>query len=339
MTPKSFAALAVATVVALAVAITTYAAQNRWAQAKVSGAALFPGLATQADKVARIELKQADKTVVLARDKDGWTLADRAGYPAKAEAARSLIIKAAQAELVEPKTRNKDRHVLLELEDPGGKDAKSRSLRLTDDKGTVLAEAVIGKKRYDAFGASKSGTYVRKPGDVQTWLSNADLDVTVAVRSWVQPTVLDLAAAKISKVTVEVPGEEPLVLERDANDKSKHTLLGIPEGKKLKTGAGADGIVRAVGNIEMEDVRRQDGAPGSDAGTARIEGDGGLGITLKLRKDGEDTWVSFEAAGSDGDAKKTADELRGKAQGWEFKIPSYKAQSILKRRDELFEAS
>ena len=99
---------------------------------------------------------------------------------------RALLVKLAGAELVESKTRNKDRYALLELEDPAAKDAKSRLLRLLDDKGGVIAEAVIGKKRFDAFGGSKSGTYVRKPGDAQTWLSNADLDVSVAVRDWVQ---------------------------------------------------------------------------------------------------------------------------------------------------------
>jgi hypothetical protein len=339
MKPKAFAALAVATVACLALAITTYAAQNRWAQAAVSGTALFPTLAAQAGNVAKVELKQGDNAIILARGKEGWTLADRANYPAKAEAVRALIVKLAQAELVEAKTRNKDRYALLELEEPGGKDAKSRQLRLLDDKGAVLADAVIGKRRYDAFGSNRSGTYVRKPGDAQTWLSNADLDLTVAVKSWVNPGVLDIAAAQIGKVIVEMPGEEPLTIERDGSDKSKYTIAAIPDGKKLKAGAGPDSVVRAAGNIEMEDVRKAGGAPGTDAGTVKLEGDGGLAVTLKLRKDGEDSWVSIEASGSDGDAKKTADEVNARAKGWEFKIPAHKAQSILKKRDELFEAS
>ena len=77
---------------------------------------------------------------------------------------RALLVKLAEAELVEGKTRNKDRYALLELEDPAAKDAKSRLLRLLDDKGVVIAEAIVGKKRFDAFGGSKSGTYVRKLG-------------------------------------------------------------------------------------------------------------------------------------------------------------------------------
>ena len=227
---------------------------------------------------------------------------------------------------------------LLELEDPSAKDAKSRLVRLIDDTGGVIAEAVVGKKRYDAFGASKGGTYVRKPGDEQTWLSNADLDVSLAVRDWVQPGLLDLAASKIAKVTIEIPGEEPLVIARDEKDAGKHTLVGIPDGKKLKEGAGIDGIVRGVGSIELEDVRKPPAAPGGEAGVAKIEADGGLAVALRLRKEGEDYWLALEATG-DGDAKKTADEIAAKAKGWGFKVPAGKAQAILKRRADLFEGS
>ena len=343
MKPHSFAALAVITLFAVAISLTTYASQNRWSQAKVSGAALFPGLGGEAGRIAKIEIKQGDKTVTLARDKDVWVLADRGGYPIKPEAVRALLVKLAGAELVESKTRNKDRYSLLELEDPAGKDSKSRLVRLLDDKGGVIAEAVIGKKRYDAFGGSKSGTYVRKPGDVQTWLSNADLDVGVNAKDWVVANVLDLPSTKTAKVTIEIPGEEPLVIARDANDATKYARVGLPEGKKLKEGAGIDAIVRAAGNIDLEDVRKAAapaaGAPAADVSTAKIEADGGLGVTLKLRKVGEDTWASIEATGADGDAKKTADDITKRTQGWEYKIPAYKAQSILKRRADLFEAS
>jgi len=340
MKPRSFAALAVVTAFAVAISLTTYASQNRWSQAKVTGAALFPGLSAQASRISRLELKQGDKAVNLARDKESWTLADKGGYPAKPEAVRTLLVKLAGAELVESKTRNKDRYALLELEDPSGKDTKSRLLRLLDDKGGVIAEAIIGKKRFDAFGGSKGGTYVRKPGDAQTWLSNAELDVPVGVRDWVQPVVLDLPAPKTSAVTIEIPGEEPLKIARDAADATKYALVGLPEGKKLKEDAGIDAIVRAVGNIDLEDVRKSGAAPAPGAASvARIEADGGLSVTITLRKEGEDTWVSLEASGADGDAKKTAEDITKRTQGWEFKIPAHKAQSILKRRADLFEAS
>lgn len=341
MKPTHFAALAVITLFAVALALTTYATQNRWSQAKVSGASLFPGLVAQSGKIARIEIKQGDKTLALAADKDGWSLADRGGFPAKADAVRALLVKLAQAELVEGKTRNKDRYTLLDLEDPAGKDAKSRLVRLTDDKGSPIAEAIVGKKRFDAFGASKGGTYVRKPGDGQTWLSNADIDLSLAVRDWVQAAVLDLGgAAKVSKVTIEIPGEEPLVVQRDAADPKKYTLVGMPEDKKLKEGAGLDEIARTVASIDLEDVRKASATmTGSDVNVVRIEADGGLSITLRLRKQGDDYWLAVEATGGEGDAKKTAEDIAKRVQGWEFKIAPGKAQALLKRRADLFQAS
>jgi hypothetical protein len=339
MKPTSFAVLVAVTVVAVIAAIASYGAQNRWSQPKVTGALLFPGLAAQASRIAKIEIAQAGKSLTLTRDKDGWLLGgERGNYPAKPDAVRALLVKVVQAELVEGKTRNKERFALLELEDPAGKEAKSRLVRLADDKGDVIAEAVFGKKRVDAFGSGKGGTYVRKPGDDQTWLSTADVEVSMATRDWVSTSVLDLASSKVAKVTLDIPGEEPLLIVRDAKDINKHELAAVPEGKKLKEGAGIDGIVRALGSIDLEDVRKPTAGSGTVAGVAKIEGDGGLAVSVKVRKEGEDYWASFEAQGGDGDTKKVAEEVAKKA-GWEFKISPAKAQTILKTRADLFQAS
>lgn len=335
MKPRAIAELGIVALVAVVVAAATYVSQNRWSQAKVTGAALFPSLASQSAKIARIELRQGDKKLALERKDQAWVLADRGGYPAKAEPVRTLLVRLAEAQLVEPKTRKSDRFAMLELEDAGAKDTKSREVRLLDQQGTLIAQAIIGKKRMDAFGSSKAGTYVRWPEDQQAWLANTDVEVSATVRDWVQTTLLDLEAAKISAVTVEIPNEPPLQIERDAG---KHKLVAVPEGKKLKQGADIDALVRAVGAVEFEDVRKADPAVGGDVSTARVQADGGLAVTLGLRKDGDDTWVSVTASG-EGEAKKTADDISSRSQGWEFKIAPAKATAILKRPADFFEAS
>src|SRR5262249_30541696 len=301
--PKAFAALAVVTALMLVVAVSSYVAQNRFSQVRVSGAALFPGLAAQAERISKIVITQGDKTLTLARSKDTWLLADRADYPAKAQSVRALLIKLAQAELVEAKTRSKERYGILELEDPGAAGSKSHLVRLLDDKGAVIAEAVIGKKRSEAFGSSKGGTYVRKPGEAQTWLANGEIDVPLAARDWVRANILDIPEAKIVSLTIEMPGEQPLKIVRDAAEANKHVLAAMPNGKKLKDTFTIGAIVRAAGSIELEDVRKLSSAPGN-ASIVRLEADGGLAVTLRLRKEGEDYWLSAEATGSDGDAKK-----------------------------------
>ena len=279
------------------------------------GRPLFPASPRKAAKIARIELRQGDKKLALARDKDqAWVLADRGGYPAKPEAVRTLLVRLAEAQLVEPKTRKSDRFAMLELEDAGAKDTKSREVRLLDHKGGVIAQAIIGKKRWMRSARSKAGTYVRRPEDAQAWLANADVEMSAGVRDWVQPTLIDQDASKIKSVTVEIPDEAPLRIEREAGDAGKHKLVAIPDGKKLKQGGDVDAIVRAVGALDLEDVRKLDPAAAGDVSTARFETDSGLAVTLTLRKDGGDTWVSLSARG-DGEAKKAADDDQHPQQG------------------------
>jgi Domain of unknown function (DUF4340) len=348
--PRPFTALAVVTVLALVVSIATYASYSRVAEVRVSGAALFPRLAGEAGRVATIVITQGNKTLTLARDQSGWSLADRGGYPAKPDKVRALLIRLAEAELVEAKTRVKERYSLLELEDPQGVDAKSRLARLLDDKGAVVAEVILGKRRSDAFGSTRGGTYVRKPGEAQTWLANADIEAPIGVRDWVQPTVIDIPSTSIASLTVAIPGEEPLKIVRDAADHSKHALAAMPDGKKLKDSYTIGAIVRAASSIDLDDVRKSPAAgqpggqpggqaSGKDDGVVALEADGGLAATLILRKEGEDYWLSVEAKGADGEAKKTAEDIMHRVQGWEFKLPSGKAQAILKRRADLLEAS
>jgi hypothetical protein len=339
MKPRSFAVLAIAAVLSVVIALATYASNNRWSQAKVGGEPLLPDLAAQAPRIAKVEITRGEKTLALVHGSDGWMLASHGDYPAKPGAVRSLLIKLGEAELVEAKTRNKDRYGLLDLEDPAAKDTKAHLVRLLDDKGAAIAEVVVGKKKWEAFGQSRAGTYVRKPGDAQTWLVNADIDARETVPDWVQSKVLDLGSAKIASVTVESPGQPPLKVERSDADKSKHTLAAIPEGKKLKKDADVEGIVRAAGTIELQDVRKADSTPAGDVSVVQIAGDGGLAVTLRLHKQGDDTWVSIAPTGSEGDAKKTAEAIAKRTQGWEFKVASSKAQAILKKQDDLLEAA
>lgn len=339
MKPKSFAVLVLAAAASLVIALATYASNNPWTQAKVTGALLFPALAGQSGSVARIEITQGPATLAVARQGNGWVLASQGNYPAKPEAVRSLLAALSVAELVDPKTALPDRLGLLELEDPKRADAKSRLVRLLDDKGAVLAQVIVGKKRWDAFGASKGGTYLRRPDENQSWLSNVSMDASSKVRDWVQPAVLNVDASKVKAVTIEMPGQPPLKIEREAGDKGQLKLLDIPADKKLKSPGDLDSLARAATSIDLEDVRKAADKPAGEVSVVKIAGGDGLDLTLRLRKEGADAyWVTVAASGQ-GDAQKTADEIKRRTEGWDYKIESSKAQSILKTQADLVESN
>jgi hypothetical protein len=353
MTPKAFVYLAIAAALSVLFAIVSYASNNQWSTGRAAGDKLLPTLVSDASQITAIEVKQGDEVAVLERKGGTWTLKSRDGYLADPLKVRTLLVGLAEADLIEGKTRRADRYAVLELEDPADKGAKSRLVRLLGAKGNVIGEVVVGKKRIEILGTGKGGTYVRRPGDPQTWLANAELDAPVAAKDWLKTSVLTLDAANINRVTVEMPGEEPLKVERevvplkkDAKDDphppvpGKLKLVGFPpEGKKLKDAAAAESLARALASIELEDVRKLAATPGGPAvSTVKVEQTDAPALTLRLRKDGDAYWLSVTATGEGEEAKKAAAEITQRTQGWEFKLPSYKSEAILKKRADLLDA-
>lgn len=355
MTPRNFIYLAIAAALSVLFAVVSFASNNQWSTGRAAGAKLFPALVSDASQIATIEVRQGDDTVVLERTGGSWGLKNRGNYPADPSKVRTLLVGLSEADLVESKTRRLDRYAALELEDPADKGAKSRIVRLLGAKGNVMGEVVIGKKRLDLLGTGKSGTYVRKPGDPQTWLASAELDASAVAKDWLKTSVFMADAAKISRVTIEIPGEQPLRIERqaapakDAKDTkqsvppdpaaAKLQFAGFPlPDKKLKDAGAAESIARALASIDMEDVRKLDAPSGAGASTVRIESADGPTTTLRLRKDGDAHWLSLAATG-EGEAKTAADEINQRTQGWEFRIPAAKADSILKKRADLLDTA
>lgn len=353
MRPRNFVYLAVAAALSVLFAVVSFASNNQWSTGKSAGDKLFPKLVSEASQIATIEVRQGDSTVTLERTGGSWGLKTRGNYPADPVKVRTLLVGLAEADLVESKTRRPDRYAALELEDPADKSAKSRIVRMLDAKGKLIGEVVIGKKRQDLLGTGKGGTYVRKPGDPQTWLANSELDTSAVTKDWLKTSLYTADAAKISRVTLEIPGEQPLRVERQAAPAkdakqsvpdpaaaaaAKLQFVGFPPtDKKLKDASAAESMTRALASIDIEDVRKLDAPPaGAGVSTVKLEVADGPTATLRLRKDGDAHWLTLAATG-EGEAKKAADEINQRTQGWEFKIPAYKADLILKKRADLLE--
>lgn len=337
--PQQFAALAAATLASVIVAGATYSWANRWNTGKIEGRTLLPGLAREAAQAQQIEIAQGEKKLTLERSGEAWRLKERAGFPANAERVRALMLALQRSELIEPKTAAKDKLKLLELEDPAAKDAKSKLVRVLDGKGRGIAEVVLGKSRWDAFGSGKGGTYVRRPAETQAWLATGEPKAGLEVRDWVQTAVFEHDSGKFLKLTHEYAGEEPLVVEKGDGKDQKFRLAVVPEGKKLKQHANVEQIMTGLASIDLEDVRKLESVPsGEGVSVLKLEAEGGLAVTFRLRKDGDAHWLSLAAAGAEADAKKKADEVNARATGWEFKIATWKAEQVAKKRTDLLDA-
>lgn len=336
MTPKQFAGLAAAAALSLLAAILVYGSRTDWASDAAGTGLLFPGLKADAEKVSRISVTQGDKTVAIEKAGDHWLIKSRDGYPASDEKVRALLIALSDATVIDAKTKNPERYSVLEVEEPDGKNASSRLIELEDASGKSLAKVIAGKVKPSPTGnrQASGGTYVRRPGDPQSWLASTGIAGGTGLKDWANPRVFETATEKVKTLTVEIPGEAAYDIKRAAD--GTHELDAVPPGKKIKYVNMIDNIIEAASFLDLENVRKATGATGGDAGTVKFETDDGLKIALKVRREKDGAWATIEAAG-EGNAKKAADDIALKAKGWEFEILPSKADTMLKRRDDLLE--
>ncbi|HWA82521.1 MAG TPA: DUF4340 domain-containing protein, partial [Fimbriimonadaceae bacterium] len=331
-----FLALAVGAIVSVVAAAVVYTSSTGWSTVAQHGVPLFPNLRSGKPDIEVVAIASGDKTLTLENHDQKWTAKERSGYPVQADKVRELIRGLSEAELVEAKTRNKQRYALIGLEDPTDKDASSKLLRLIDGKGNIVAEVIVGNTRQDAFGEGKVGTYIRKPGDEQTWLVNTDIEPSVELADWVDPSLFQAPQDQVVHLDVTVPGEDVLNIQ-PSQDKRRFGLANMPEGMKLKYDNALDDIVEAATDISFDDVKKVDGPlSGDKVGTAVLQLSNGLKVSMAIEPGEHDAWLTLEASG-EGEAKKTADELNARAKGWAFHIPASKAKSILVHREEFLE--
>ena len=341
MTPKQFTGLTLATLVSLALAAVVHSRADSWSTGAASGIKLLPSLQRDMPRLSTITMKQGTQSITLERKGEAWSLKDRGGYPVQGDRVRALMLRLADAELIDRKTRNPERFSLLELEDLTAKDAKSRLLVLADDKAKPLAELLIGKRSVEQFGAGKGGTYIRRPAEKETWLVNSEIEINTAVNMWVDTTIFEAQIAQVKQVDIDVGSEKFSIVRASGKPANKDAYAfagGLPDGKKLKSDYTLEDVVNAFARVELEDVRKPvaPAAGGTAPMTAVYEMENGGKFTMKVRADGDARWAVVEATG-EGDAKAAADAVNAKAGGWEFKLPSWKAEQIFKKQADLIE--
>lgn len=336
MEPKHFNMLAVAAVVSLVAAGVVHGAYNNWHTEKVTGQKLFEGFDKGANQVGRIMLQKGKAKLTFKQEGKGWVILERAGYPVDTAKVRALLVQLAGAELVEPKTRVPARYDLLELGDPAKDDAKSTLVSVADGRGKAIADVVLGKTKSAAFGQGKDGTYVRRPGNPQAWLANANLRASLEVSDWVEPVFFRIDPAKVAALTIAAPKATAYEIVADDKKKGEFKFKAIPEGQKLKSGASASGMVKAMRTLELLDVRKVAAQPDGDKVVkAVLTTAAGAKLDLRLRNDGTDRWLSIKIldAGKDDDIKK----IKPQVEGWEFKVADWRSRQTFKAPGDVFE--
>lgn len=338
MQPKHFNMLALSAVISLIAAGVVHSSYNSWTDDTVTGKRLFPSLETKGDATDQIVIQKGEEKLTLKKSPDGkiWSIVERAGYPVDGQKVRELVVKLGQTELIERKTGKEKLHGQLDLGDPKVKDADAKLVRLTDKDNKSIAELVVGKERRGAFGAGKAGTYVRVPGDPQTWLAKLELKAPTSVDDWVKPVFFKFDEKKMKSLAVKQG--DAVIYQLGAKDKKpgEFDLVNVPTDKKKQKKLRISDLVNGIRTLEMIDVRAAGVADGKPDMTADIEMADGAKYRVGMKREKKKRWMTV-AVLADGKDAAASKKLAADSKGWAFEIADWRADQTFKKSDEIFE--
>jgi hypothetical protein len=310
MNTKTLIGLVVAALVAIVVAVfVNHANRPRSESDDVASAKsdlLVPTLRDHVNDVGKVVITGAGDAPIatLTRGADGWTLEGK-GYAADTGKLRELLLKIADAKLVEQKTANKDKYATLGVEDLSAKDAKGVGIEL--DGLPQPVKLIVGTSN------PRAGTFVRRAGDAQSWLASGAISVDRKPENWLRKDIADIAAPRVRSVTVERPDGKTLHIAKGTESDANFTLADVPKGREPGSEFTINGIASTLGGLRFDDVVPSKDAPAPDKPLkARYATFDGLVVDVTAwEKDGKD-YATFAASIDHDQAEQHADATSAK---------------------------
>jgi hypothetical protein len=374
MSPKLFLVLLALTVVAAGTALATALSQPGAAPVRYVDEPAFPALRANPDAVAKVTLTTPEGSFTLVRETgDRWSALERYGYAVDEDQVRALVVALADMRLIEAKTRLPERYGRLEVEDVGAADAKSRLLRLESADGAILAEAIFGKQQHRLTGHEPAGTYLRRPGEAQSWLASGAVEIDPTVVDWLDAQIVELEPAEIARIEIRPDSGPGYVVRREAPGQPLQ-IADLAEGEALKPDADLDRLAAGFADLRLDDVkpRSELAWPAAHHSATAVTFDG-VEVRIQLARIGDEPWAIIDArqvaaprpapaeaaAGapaSEADVEAveiedqpepedegaappplTAGEINERVQSWAYKIPSFAFDRLSEPRSEWLE--
>ena len=305
---------------------------------------LFPGLKEQLNGIQRIVVTGPGNTPIatLERGAENWTVVERSNYAADVGRIRRNLLALAEARIVEEKTSNPDFYDRLGVQDVSAATAKGMLLTLTGAGKPV--SAIIGQ----APSGSTNQTYARRAGEPMSWLVTGQFDLGKTGGEWLDRSLTDIPAGRIQSVTITHPGLETLRISRDPETGKSAASEGmveflvadVPTGRELSYPGVANGVAGVLAELQLDDAQPREvlgDSPGKPV-VARFVTTDGLAVETSAWRLPDSTRFTFIASG-DGDAAKEAAAINARLGGWVYTVPSYKAEQLTRRLQELLAPS
>jgi hypothetical protein len=321
---RSLKLLSIVAAVLVAVLVIVEVADDSMTPA--SNDLLFADLRKSVDHIDRIQIAKADYAtpVTIVRKDDKWTILERNHYPANMSKVREILLALVNARVIETKTANPENHHRLGLREPSAEGSTGTGFTVS---GPDLSYGVI-------FGNVAQGDfrYLRKSDADQAFLIDQNPAIPPQAGGWLLAGIVDVDNAEVAAVTITHPGGDIIRIDRESDAATNYVVTDIPEGRELSYPTVANGIVGALNDLTMEDVRAsQDRNDPVETVFATTDG---LLVTAWSDASGDEIWVSFAAEArddADEETRKSADEINNRVGGWQYRISDYKLNLLTRQ--------
>jgi hypothetical protein len=357
MRKRNFLILAGVTAVAVVAAIVTEPS-NQLPKIAGSGKLVLPALAKSINDVHAITIARKKSTLTVTRDKEGWRVKERGGYPAAPDKVKEILVGLSEMKVLEPKTNRPDLYERLDLRDLSQKDSAAQLVTVIGANNKTLAKLLIGKTARGRFGPGT--VYYRKPGEKRAWKASGDLNIDHDPSNWIDKDLADIRKTRIRLFTVTAKEGEKVEIARPKPGATlKLKTEPLPEGMVPKTDGSISAVAAVLEKLSLEDVRKADKIDwaAKTVSTAEIRTYDGIVVTARVAEVKKDEfWVSFDVAYSaEGTitpkgkahekmeiktaeaAKKEVAALAARLKGWAYKLPATTLSNLRLRLKDVLE--
>jgi len=343
MNPRSFIAFSIVTAVLVVAAVVAVGMRPAPTLIPKDRELVFGGLDARINEVAAIEIATPDRTFTVARAGDGWGIKELKGYPANFDKVKTVLVELSQLRYLEAKTSDPARFERLQLRDVTAKGAKSKRVAVRDKDGKVLAEGLMGKRNDSLFGTGKGGTYIRVGGKPQTWLVEGIVQLGSGPPDWISKKLPNINGSLVKRIAITSPTGGEVVVQRSTEKDKDFKLEAIPAGKRQRGQWETNQMPKAMENVELTDIRREDEVSFPPDGTykGRIETFLGLVLHTEAAKIGKKFWTRLSASADAGDdkTKQLAKDINERFKGYVFEIPEEPGKKLTCEHVNLLEGA
>lgn len=323
MSRRRFISLVIAALLAISGAL--YLSTQRNLPRDSRGVALLPYLAGELNTVSTLSIRKGGAApAVTVRLQDGrWTVAQRGDYPADMTKLRKLLLALSDAKIVEEKTSNPANFGAIGVDDPSAPGATGTELSFIARDGKHAL--IVGK-------TTGEGNFARRVGENTTYSVEPVISFEAEPRFWIEPKLINIAAADIQSVAVK-PADAPAYTVHRTSAAANFELDGVPPGRKPADAASLAPSPTTYSNLDADDVAQLSEVDFSKASVATVTLFSGNVITITGAAGaatGDKHWIQLQAS------KDSA--LSAKAAGRAFELSGYRFDAIFRPLEQLLVA-